>query len=300
MDLLQLKYFSEVAKREHLNRTAEEMHVTPSAISASLSRLEKELGVKLFDRIGRNIRLNDYGKIMLKYTNQVFDSLTGAQMELQEAQHRHGTSLVVAITNPNLWNHSLRAFSAQHPEISISVIAFDTGAHPNSVCIPDPSIEDADFYIAAAGEPINPKYEFESQLLFHSRVLLAVPPFHRFANRTEIDLAEARDELFVNSPYNTSFRRFCDNLCLQAGFVPKSQVDCDYILRPRMLIRENMVCIATSTGKRSGLYDGTVMIPIVNPPCSRPQSLYWPAHTYQGQSARIFREFMVDYCSRLE
>ena len=58
MDLLQLKYFSELAKRQHLNKTAQEMLVTPSAISSSLARLEKEMGVKLFDRVGRNIRLN--------------------------------------------------------------------------------------------------------------------------------------------------------------------------------------------------------------------------------------------------
>ena len=43
MDLLQLKYFSELAKRQHLNKTAQEMLVTPSAISSSLARLEKEM-----------------------------------------------------------------------------------------------------------------------------------------------------------------------------------------------------------------------------------------------------------------
>lgn len=70
MDLLQLKYFSELAKRQHLNKTAQEMLVTPSAISSSLARLEKEMGVKLFDRVGRNIRLNNYGKILQRYVDR--------------------------------------------------------------------------------------------------------------------------------------------------------------------------------------------------------------------------------------
>jgi len=130
-------------------------------------------------------------------------------------------------------------------------------------------------------------------------VFLAVPPTHRFAGRAWIDLAEAKDEWFVNSPHNTSFRNFCDSLCLKAGFTPKSRIECDYILRPRMLISENMVCIATSTGQNSGLYDGTVMIPIVNPPCSRPQAIYWRAKSHLCKSAQIFKDFMVDYCSKL-
>ena len=299
MDLLQLKYFSELAKRQHLNKTAQEMLVTPYAISSSLDRLEKELGVKLFDRVGRNIRLNNYGKILQRYVDQVFYALDSAETEIKEAQNLGEASVSVAVTNPNLWNNPLRAFSAEHPEISISLLAFDTGTNSDYSGRSNPLVENADFYIATTGEIINPKYEFEYQLLFNSQVFLAVPPTHRFAGRAWIDLAEAKDEWFVNSPHNTSFRNFCDSLCLKAGFTPKSRIECDYILRPRMLISENMVCIATSTGQNSGLYDGTVMIPIVNPPCSRPQAIYWRAKSHLCKSAQIFKDFMVDYCSKL-
>lgn len=90
-------------------------------------------------------------------------------------------SVSVAVTNPNLWNNPLRAFSAEHPEISISLLAFDTGTNSDYSGRSNPLVENADFYIATTGEIINPKYEFEYQLLFNSQVFLAVPPTHRFA-----------------------------------------------------------------------------------------------------------------------
>lgn len=299
MNLLQLKYFSALAKSQHLNKTAQEMLITPSAVSASLARLEKELGVKLFDRVGRNIQLNQYGRILDKYADQVFAALENAEAEIREAQNPGRTSITVAITNPNLWNKAMRAFYTAHPEISVSLIAFDTGTNMANSGHSNPLLEHADFYIATPGVSINTEGTLESQILFHSQVLLAVSPEHRFANRKTIDLAEARDEWFVNSPYNTSFRKFCDNLCQQAGFTPKSRVECDYILRPRMLINENMVCIATSLGQQSGLYDGTVMIPIVKPPCSRPQAIYWRSNSYQSKAVQIFKDYMIDYCKNL-
>ena len=294
MDLLQLKYFAALAKKQHINATAQEMMVTPSAISSSLARLEKELGLKLFDRVGRNIRLNGYGKVFSKYVDQVFDALNNAEAELQEMKNVGGQTISVAITNPNLWNKPLREFYTMYPDIPVSLIAFDTGDSSDSPQS-NPKLEKADFYIATTDTVIDERQEFESQTLFQSEVLLAVSPGHRFANRTSIDLAEAKDEWFVNSPSGTSFRKFCDQLCREAGFTPKSRISCDYILRPKMLINENMVCIATSLGKKSGFYDDVVMIPITNPVRTRPQAIYWRKKCYQSENACVFKDFLVEY-----
>ena len=62
MDMTQLYYFSKLAELEHLTRAAEELYISQSTLSMSISRLESELGVTLFDRVGRGIRLNAYGE----------------------------------------------------------------------------------------------------------------------------------------------------------------------------------------------------------------------------------------------
>ena len=63
MELSQLKYFEIVAKHEHITRAAEELHIAQPSLSKAISRLEAELGVELFDRQGRNIKLNSFGRV---------------------------------------------------------------------------------------------------------------------------------------------------------------------------------------------------------------------------------------------
>lgn len=60
MELLQLKYFLTVARCEHVTEGAGKAHVTQSSLSKTIQRLEDDLGVPLFDRIGRKSRLNDF------------------------------------------------------------------------------------------------------------------------------------------------------------------------------------------------------------------------------------------------
>ena len=62
MDLLQLKYFCAIVEEGHMTRAAARLSIAQPALSASLGRLEKELGVSLFDRVGRNICLNECGQ----------------------------------------------------------------------------------------------------------------------------------------------------------------------------------------------------------------------------------------------
>ena len=63
MELRQLKYFMEVAEREHMSEAAMTLHVAQSAVSRQIANLEAELGVTLFEREGRNIKLTQIGKI---------------------------------------------------------------------------------------------------------------------------------------------------------------------------------------------------------------------------------------------
>jgi len=286
MDLLQLKYFVALAEKEHLNKTAEELIITPSTLSSSLSRLEKELGIKLFDRIGRNIRLNKFGQIYYKYCKEVFTALNNASAEINDAQDKTDSGLTIGLTNPLLWQGPFQELRALHPDIHFQLIAFDTGTENSD-------ISNLDLIIASPDSLRDPS--LASKTLFYDEVLLAVPPKHRLAKRKSIDLSEAKDEWFVNSLRNTSFRQYCDNLCLQAGFEPKTQIECDYILRSKMMISENMICLITRRGYLTGLYNEAVLIPLSFPRCMRPQAIFWHKDRYQTKAAQMIKSFVIKY-----
>lgn len=92
MELAQLKYFKTIAKTGKITAAAQELFLTPPALSTSIVRLEKELGVPLFDRTGNRIRLNPQGELFLKHVDEVFDTPDRARRELQRSllqQHQH-------------------------------------------------------------------------------------------------------------------------------------------------------------------------------------------------------------------
>src|SRR5579884_4252519 len=84
MDLLQLRYFQTVARLEHMTQAAQELYISQSSLSKTIIHLEHELGVSLFDRQGRKIQLNQYGKAFLRRVEQVFAALDDGQRELAD------------------------------------------------------------------------------------------------------------------------------------------------------------------------------------------------------------------------
>jgi DNA-binding transcriptional LysR family regulator len=62
MDLRHLRYFIAIADSSTMALAAEKVYVTQSTLSHQLAQLETELGVKLFERVGRGLKLSDYGK----------------------------------------------------------------------------------------------------------------------------------------------------------------------------------------------------------------------------------------------
>jgi LysR family transcriptional activator of nhaA len=79
-----LRYFWAVAREGGITRASERLHLTPQTISAQLGQLEDQLGVSLYNRVGRNLELTEVGRLVLSYADEIF-SLGG---ELEEVVHR--------------------------------------------------------------------------------------------------------------------------------------------------------------------------------------------------------------------
>lgn len=67
MNLSQLYYFKKLAEVQHYSRAAKELYISQPTLSGSISSLEKEVGVILFDRDGRSVSLTSYGKVFYEY-----------------------------------------------------------------------------------------------------------------------------------------------------------------------------------------------------------------------------------------
>lgn len=83
MEIFELRYFLGVARRQNVHKAALDLHVSPGSLSKAIGRLEGELGVPLFDRDGRNIRLTDYGRSLMARATEILQIEESARIELQ-------------------------------------------------------------------------------------------------------------------------------------------------------------------------------------------------------------------------
>jgi LysR family transcriptional regulator, transcription activator of glutamate synthase operon len=84
LELRQIQYFMEVAKREHVTEAALALHVAQSAVSRQIFNLETELGVNLFIREGRNVKLTMIGQMFLEHMELAMKVIEEAQREIEE------------------------------------------------------------------------------------------------------------------------------------------------------------------------------------------------------------------------
>ncbi len=84
MDLLQIKYFQTVANMQHMTRAADVLQIAQPALSSMIAKLEADLGVPLFNRTGRNIILNEYGKTFLKRANRILKEVDEGRQEISD------------------------------------------------------------------------------------------------------------------------------------------------------------------------------------------------------------------------
>ena len=90
MKMTQLLYFKTVAEDGRISVAAKKLYVTAPAVSISISTLERELGVPLFDRVKNRLVLNEQGQVYLQYVNQIFDDLEKAKEAVQAVSLEKG------------------------------------------------------------------------------------------------------------------------------------------------------------------------------------------------------------------
>lgn len=100
MDFQLLESFVAVAKTLNFTRAAQEIHITQSTMSSRINKLESELGVPLFLRLGREIRLSNYGEILLPYAERCLEIREAAVKKIEEEKRGFTSSLRLSAASP--------------------------------------------------------------------------------------------------------------------------------------------------------------------------------------------------------
>ncbi|WP_030370300.1 LysR family transcriptional regulator [Streptomyces rimosus] len=286
MDLTALRTFRMVARHEHISRAAAELRVAQPAVSRTVARLEAELGVPLFDRQGRSIRLNRYGAAFLRRVERALGELDDARRELADAAGLDQGRVVVAAETLLTLTSLLSAFRAAHPGVEIRL-------HQSTAEVMARQLADREVDLCIASQPLSGA-GLRSVVLREEDVLLAVPVGHRLAGRERVGLDEVADEPFVTTRRGHWQRELLDRLFAAAGRSPVITCEGDEPAATQFMIGAGLgVGLIPEIARNESAEAPVRWLRLDVPGCRRTLCLVRRADTYVSVAERRFEAAAV-------
>nr|WP_272950440.1 LysR family transcriptional regulator [Companilactobacillus halodurans] len=198
MRLLQLRYFSMVAKTENVSRSARILHISQPSLSRALNELETELNVKLFVRNGHSLKLNENGLIFKKYVNHALKIIDESVIELKRKNDAQKDKVTFRFEKSSpLIPNIIHQLKQELPHIQVDLI--QNGLENDSL-----AHYDFEFSTHKINGNVN-------ELLLTEEIMVGVNYQNPLANNKEITLKEVKNNpiiLTTPSPLRTSIESF--------------------------------------------------------------------------------------------
>ncbi|WP_028553078.1 LysR family transcriptional regulator [Paenibacillus sp. UNC451MF] len=293
MELLQLKYFRIVARHEHMTRAAKELRIAQPALSQTIAKLELEVGVPLFDRQGRQIKLNSFGKAFLKHMDRALSAIDDGLQEVKDLAGMEHGYITLSVVSTQVLGDMLKAFHLEHPNVKFRV-------HQQPVQTMIQQLHSGEVDLCITSLPIE-HTGIESITLINDEIILIVPQEHRLAGKRSVRLIDIADETFINLKKGNNIRDLTDMYFEQAGIKPDIAFEIDEPASVRSLVKAGLG-ISFSTLLNLRYWDHTTVVPlrIEEPVCQRPIGLAWKTDRFHSLAVRSFRQFVTDYFTKLE
>jgi len=214
MNLRQLRSFAAIADVGGFARAAGRLNVSQPALSRQIHALEAELGVPLFDRIGRRVQLTSEGEDLLRRSRRLLaeaDSLGERARSLKAGQ----TGILRVGATPqvieNLLADFLTRYRKRHPRVEVHLVE-DGGARLLG------RLERGDVHLTMT--PVAGT-RFQHRLLYPMHVLAVVSPAHRLSRRAVLEIAELAEEPLLLLRRDFGSREWFDAACEVAHIRPR-------------------------------------------------------------------------------
>ncbi|KIL41817.1 LysR family transcriptional regulator [Gordoniibacillus kamchatkensis] len=216
MELKQLEYFMAVCRELHFTRAAEKLGIAQPSLSQQIRLLEHEIGVPLFDRIGKKTVITEAGRTLLHHSYNVFHELSQARAAINELQGlKRGTLKIGALlTVVNyLLPPTVIAFHRSYPNVELSVLGLRTGDIYDGLL--QNELDLGIVYLPMEHE------DLETIPLYKENLALAAPLDHPLAKEPFVTLDVLKETPSVLLPGTYFLRQLVNEQCGTLGFTPQ-------------------------------------------------------------------------------
>lgn len=222
MEIRQLKYMLMVAEEKSFSKAAEKLYIAQPHLSQYIQKIEKQIGVKLFDRTCTPLKLTYAGEEFAKRARQILQLDKNLLQQMEDLTEERGGRLSLGISpvrGAYILPIVLPTFKKIFPQVNLTLYE---GTSAELEKWMNKGVTD----LTILSLPIK-NDEFSYEILLKENFLVVVPPMHHFADHSNdnsnplpLKLSELEKEPFILLQKGQALRRIADNLFLQAGYRP--------------------------------------------------------------------------------
>ena len=263
MELRHLRYFNAVVENGGFARAARLLHVAQSAISGQVHDLEEELGVSLFDRSKRQIRLTYQGELFLEDARTVLASADSAVANVQRSLRGEVGTLTISFfaggTGP-FFPAIIKEFKHRYHDVQVSLVEMTTAMHHKAL---QSGTIDVAF---TRPTPLSDAATLHFEVLHSDRLNAAMLKSHPLAKKRSIFIRDLADERFIvvdrnNAPF--AFDKVI-SLCVVAGFSPRIGTTASHAVGALALVEAGEGVAILASGWASFHHDELALIPLAD------------------------------------
>lgn len=218
-----MRLFATVVEHTSLNRAAERLNLSQPALSRRISRLESELGVQLFRRLGKRLELTPAGQLTYEFALELrrFHGSYLQKLNTFKSGEAHivtiGASLTTLQSTLPDW---IKAMTERHPSLEIKAV---TGkSHEIATLVKERKV---DFGLVASAVEDDPA--ITSLPLFDDHLMLVLPRTHFILERTQLEMSDLNGLPMILFAPGTWYRTLTDELFRRYGVKPEVQMEID-------------------------------------------------------------------------
>lgn len=290
MELTQLRYFLEVAKTQHVTKSAETLHVAQPALTQAIHRLENELEVPLFSSKGRNIVLTPYGKYFYEKLEPLLKSLSELPENLRDmAKTENATIHLNVLAASSLVTEAIIEYQKIDDALHIQI-------HQNE----KNDMDDIRVTTEISARTHENKTSDDSNFICTEKIFLAVPNIQEFQEKKEITFEGIKSIGqkwgFVSLLGSKHLRSICDKYCADAGIKPNIIFESDNPASVKNMIAANIGIGFWPEFSWGALDTSRVrLLKITKPDCKRDILITCKKNKAENSHVENFYKFLTGY-----
>jgi len=287
MEVRQLNYFIKAAELLHFTDAAAASFVTQSTLSQQIKQLEEELGMLLFDRIGKQVHLTEAGNLFLLHARQIILDIKKSKQAIFELANMVTGELKIGVTYAfsSLLLPALMPFSEKYPGMMIHVEYGTAGELENKL-----RMADLDFILAFHEQ--SDSDGLEMQPLFSSRIMMVVAKKNPLAKLNKISLKELGKLELILPSNGFSSRDLLNEIFRKNRISPRIKVEMNDVHSLLSMVESGSWATIINE-KAISTWDSLIAVPISGKELFKQAFILWQQGAYRKKSAILFIEELM-------